>query len=78
MNEYNEEEANTNIVNEPMAAFRAIFGSVFPNISPKKAPKNAPKNIPIGVKKSPTKSPIVEPHEPYFVPPNFLVPQMGA
>jgi hypothetical protein len=61
-----------------MADRNALLLSWLLIISPAKAPINGPIIKPKGGKKNiPTTNPIVAPQTPPFVPPNFLVPQMG-
>ena len=70
---------------EPNAALIALSES-FPAIfSPINAPTNGPPSMvmipkgPIaGRKNKPAISPRMLPHAPYFVPPNFFVPQAGT
>ena len=61
---------------EPMAALNDFFESWPPIISPIKAPMNGPIITPNGPNQKAAIKPIVQPHTPYLVPPNLLVPQI--
>ena len=62
---------------EPIAALNDLCASCPPINSPTKAPTNGPMITPNGPSQNAAINPSVQPHAPYFVPPNFFVPQMG-
>ena len=70
-------EPNKKPTKEPIAALKDFFESWPPIISPIKAPTNGPMITPNGPSQKAAIKPSVQPQTPYFVPPNFLVPQIG-
>ena len=67
-----------NPINEPIAAFIALYKSFLWVNSPTSAPKKGPIMIPNGIgDKSPTTRPIIVPIMPALLPPNLLVPIAG-
>lgn len=70
-------DPSKNPTKEPTAAFNDLCASCPATNSPTKAPTNGPIITPHGPIQKAAMKPIVHPHAPYFVPPNFLVPQIG-
>lgn len=70
-------EPSRNPTKEPKAALKDFFESCPAIISPRKAPTKGPMTTPHGPIQKAARNPSVHPQTPYFVPPNFFVPQMG-
>ena len=70
-------EPNRKPTKDPNAALKDFLESWPPIISPTNAPINGPMITPSGPIQKANRKPIVHPQTPYFVPPNFFVPQIG-